>query len=187
MFKKYLSLIPSSGPFYRKPLKSLPGKTGPRYSVQTVGINTLKAMMKTMFCQAGISIEGRNISNHSGKVTCRTTLLNEKYDDKMIRLRTGHTSSAIDNYKRPSKDLCKEISDSLQPPRQKSPNKSVSISTETQSATEAPSNTPRIETLVQQSVTMTNASSATSSTGNSVNSEQFIKYYQLAFWVLGWR
>ena len=174
MFKKYLSLIPSSGPFYRKPLKSLPGKTGPRYSVQTVGINTLKAMMKTMLCEAGIIINGRNISNHSGKVTCATTLFNEKYDDQIIRLRTGHTSSAIDNYKRPSKDVCKEISDSLQPPRKKSGNKSVSISTETQSAREAPSNTPRLETLVQPSVSMTNASSATSSSSNTVNSEQFI-------------
>ena len=41
MYELYLSLIPSVGPFYRKPLDPLPGTKGPRYSPsQVVGINT---------------------------------------------------------------------------------------------------------------------------------------------------
>ena len=43
--------------------------------------------------------EGRNITNHSGKVTLCTILFNSGFDDKLIRQRSGHKSNAINVYK----------------------------------------------------------------------------------------
>ena len=108
LFKKYLGLIPKNGSFYRRAMKELPGEREPRFSTQCVGVNTLKMMIKKMFEEAGIPTEGRNITNHSGKVTCATNLFMANFDDKMVRSRTGHTSDALQTYKRPSKDMEKK-------------------------------------------------------------------------------
>ena len=42
--------------------------------------------------------EGRNITNHSGKVTLCTILFNSGCDDILIRQRSGHRSDAINVY-----------------------------------------------------------------------------------------
>ena len=89
LFKKYLSLIPADGPFYKSPINGL------RFSKQNIGHNTLEKYMKQMFTKAAIPLEGRNITNHSGKVTLCTNLFNSGYDDKMISERSGHRSGSF--------------------------------------------------------------------------------------------
>ena len=44
--------------------------------------------------------EGRELTNHSGKVTCYTTLFDDQFDDSIVRSRSGHTSDAVNVYKR---------------------------------------------------------------------------------------
>ena len=43
--------------------------------------------------------EGRELTNHSGKVTCCTTLFDDQFDDSIGRSRSGHTSDAVNVYK----------------------------------------------------------------------------------------
>ena len=71
LFKEYMRCVPSSGRFYRKPLRSEePGDV--RFGSQPVGINTLSKYLKAMCTAAKINFEGRRFTNHSGKVTCAT-------------------------------------------------------------------------------------------------------------------
>ena len=49
---------------------------------------------KNMFA-AKIPVEGRNITNHSGKVTLCTNLFKTGFDDIIIRQRSGHRSDTV--------------------------------------------------------------------------------------------
>jgi hypothetical protein len=80
VFDKYLQHIPLVN-------KSI------RFSVQSIGINTLSKRMKDLFQAAGILLENRNITNHSGKVTCCTTLFNAGFSDSSVEFRSGHRCS----------------------------------------------------------------------------------------------
>lgn len=68
---------------YRKPL---PNKNNgaTSFSKQCIGINTLGRYMKAMLSEAGIDTAGRNIRNHSGKVTLCTRLYEQNYDEQAI-------------------------------------------------------------------------------------------------------
>ena len=112
-FELYLSLVPKDGPFYRRPI----GESPPRYSVQPVGINTLKNIVKNFCAQAGF--QGQ-YSNHSGKVTCATELFRNNVDEQLIMKQTGHRSQdAVRTYKRPTTEHTKAVSQYLQPPHPK--------------------------------------------------------------------
>ena len=71
--------------------------------------------MKTMFLEAGIDVENRNIRNHSGKVTLCTRLYDQNFGEQAIMARSGHRSVAVRDYKRPSEELQREVSVALQP------------------------------------------------------------------------
>ncbi|CAG2186232.1 unnamed protein product [Mytilus edulis] len=116
IYEKYLSLIPREGRFYRKPLPHKANDGSIRFSVQPIGINTLSSKMKELFKAAGISTTDRNITNHSGKVTCCTTLFKAGFSDSTVKSRSGHRSTAIDTYKRPLETLQDNVSKALQPP-----------------------------------------------------------------------
>ena len=118
IFELYLSLIPQSGRFYRRPM---PKNTtsGLLFGSQNVGINKLNSYMHDMFVAANIDLTGRNITGHSGKVTCVTTLYSGNFDESTIKTRSGHRSDAVRAYKRPSLELQQTVSKSLQPPRPK--------------------------------------------------------------------
>lgn len=77
MFSFYLSLIPRVGPFYRKQLIENAIFSGenkvPRFSSGKIPINTLSTMFKKFYEEAGIFLDGRIITNHSGRVTLCTT------------------------------------------------------------------------------------------------------------------
>uniref|UniRef100_T1KN90 ZMYM2-like/QRICH1 C-terminal domain-containing protein n=1 Tax=Tetranychus urticae TaxID=32264 RepID=T1KN90_TETUR len=112
LIKLYLSKLPvQSGPFYRRPIT---GKSEPRYSIQLVGINTIGTMLKKMFNEAGI-VDDRVISNHGLRATAATTLFEAGFSQRTISVRTGHISSAVNNYIRDSKNTHIAISNCLEP------------------------------------------------------------------------
>ena len=115
ILQAYLNAIPSEGPFYRRPLPNVCGQIC--FSQQTVGKNTLSKYAQTMFEKAGIpwKEQHRNISNHGGKVSCRTTLYDKGFDDQTIKMRSGHRSTAVQNYKQRTPRMLQDISDCLQP------------------------------------------------------------------------
>ncbi|CAC5365857.1 unnamed protein product [Mytilus coruscus] len=88
----------------------------PKFSAQVVGVNKLSTSIKTMFDLASIDHTDRNISNHSGKVTCVTTLYDKGFDNAAVTSRSGHRSNAVETYKRQSVEMNDRISKSLQPP-----------------------------------------------------------------------
>ena len=114
LFKTYINLIPQDGPFYKRPVIKL-RNTIPQFSNQNVGEKTLKVYFKRMFQLAKIDTTGRNISNHSGKVTLCTELFNQGFDDKIIKGRSGHRSDSVNAYKRPRQNLLEAASKALQP------------------------------------------------------------------------
>ncbi|CAC5381632.1 unnamed protein product [Mytilus coruscus] len=111
-----MSLIPREGRFYCKPLPYEASHGSIRFSVQPIGINTLSSKMEELFKAAGISMTDCNISNHSGKVTCCTTLFNAGFTDSTVKSRSGHRSLALDTYKRQLETLQENVSKALQPP-----------------------------------------------------------------------
>ena len=66
---------------------------------------------------AGIRTAGRKITNHSGHVTCASTLYNAGFDDKAVTSRTFHKSNAVQVYKRESANTLQKISNALAPPK----------------------------------------------------------------------
>lgn len=84
--------------------------------MQVIGTNALTKYMKSMFQEAGIDCSGRNIQNHSGKVTLCTKLYEKNHDEQAIMGRSGHRSVAVRNYKRQSVALQMEVSNDLQHP-----------------------------------------------------------------------
>ena len=125
LFEKYLSSVPKEGPFYRR----TGGDGSPDFLESVIGKNPLGSYMKQMFTKAGICMKNRNIRNHSGKVTLCTNLYKENYDDQAICARSGHRSNAVRDYKRPSAQLLKEVSNSLQAPNPNKPKSSKQIPT----------------------------------------------------------
>ena len=111
-----MKCVPSTGRFYRKVLPSRESGNI-RFGSQPIGINTVSKYPKTMCLAVNINInfEGRRFSNHSGRVTCATRLYESgNFDEQMIMSRTGHQSTAVRWYKRPSSTLLKSVSDALQ-------------------------------------------------------------------------
>jgi hypothetical protein len=70
-----------------------------------------------LFQAADIPVENRNITNHSGKVTCCTTLVNAGFSDSSVKSRSGHRSGTVETYKRLLEALHDSVSHALQPPK----------------------------------------------------------------------
>ncbi|CAC5392748.1 unnamed protein product [Mytilus coruscus] len=113
LFQFYLSVIPSDGAFYRRPIAGKTASGHPKFSRQKIGIHTIQGYMKDMCKQANV---GGRKTGHSGKVTTATMLFRNNFDEQLIKERTGHKIDAVRTYKRTSEDQVKRISDVLQPP-----------------------------------------------------------------------
>ena len=110
-FRLYMSMIPSKGPFYRRPVKSA---KEPKFSQQIVGKNTLSGLVQKFCSQAGFD---GFYTGHSGKVTCATELFGSMVDEQLIQHYTGHRSvESVRQYKRAREDHFKQVSRILQPP-----------------------------------------------------------------------
>ena len=110
----YLSLVKSSSDtendcdFYKRPI---PGQC--KFSKQSVGINKLSNVVKTM-CE-NADLKGY-FTNHSGKCTCATSLFRGGVEEQLICGRPGHRSTAVRAYKRPSTEMQVRVSELLDPP-----------------------------------------------------------------------
>ena len=109
IFNLYFGFVPLEGAFYRKPI----GNDPPKFSKQVLGKNRLSKLVKEMCDMAGFS---GNYTNHSGKVTCATELFAKNVDEQLIMCQTGHRSSAVRLYKRPTAEHNQMVSSILQPP-----------------------------------------------------------------------
>lgn len=98
------------GPFYRRPLVEHCNR--PRYGVSPIGVHSISKLLPAAAKKAKIP-NSKNITGHSGKVSCATTLYRKNFDEKLIRERTGHRSNALENYKRTSSEQKKEVSKHL--------------------------------------------------------------------------
>ena len=110
-FRLYLSMIPLSGPFYRKPLVS-----SFTFEAQCVGISKLPVYTKTTYAGAGTDSSDRHIVNHSECVRCCTWLYNAGFDEQSVTDRSGHRSNAVQIYKRPCVEQQKAVSNALDVP-----------------------------------------------------------------------
>lgn len=88
-------------------------------------------MFKKFYEETGISLDGRNITNHSGRVTLCTTLYNSGFNDKAVASRSGHRSKAIQKYQREQYPILKKISNTLAPPMAKTDENLLKRSSET--------------------------------------------------------
>ncbi|XP_076815215.1 uncharacterized protein LOC143461253 isoform X2 [Clavelina lepadiformis] len=76
LYKAYLDLVPSTGPFYRRPLQT-PENSSPRFSFNPVGINKLRETYKQLFTpdrpaslrRSGKTTTIRHMSHHSSDNT----------------------------------------------------------------------------------------------------------------------
>ncbi|XP_067830694.1 early endosome antigen 1-like isoform X2 [Heptranchias perlo] len=105
LFRRYLSMVPSDGPFYRRPL---PGRL--EFCQQAIGVHTLERYSKEI-CEAG-DISGRH-TGQSGRVSSVAALHSRGFDEELIKERMGNGSNAMMSYK---KTQMKAVSDCLQPP-----------------------------------------------------------------------
>ncbi|XP_067875602.1 uncharacterized protein [Heterodontus francisci] len=105
LFRRYLSMVPSDGPFYRRPL---PGQL--EFCQQAIGVHTLERYSKEI-CEAG-GISGRH-TGQSGRVSSVAALHSRGFDEELIKERMGNGSNAMMSYK---KTQMKAVSDCLQPP-----------------------------------------------------------------------
>ena len=106
-----------SGPFYRRLIKN---SSPPKFSRQWLGRNTLATIVKSFCIKAGFT---GNYTNHSGKVTCATSLFRSEVDEQLIKKQTGHQSDSVRAYKRTSSEQDAMVSNILQPPQPKKPEK----------------------------------------------------------------
>ena len=111
IIKAYMDMLerdcPEDNAYYKRPkIDNKPGLTK-----QNLGQATLRKIMKKMFVDAKINIEGRNISGHSGKATMITRMLEGGVNDGIIKARSGNSSNSIDAYKRPSEQTMRAASD----------------------------------------------------------------------------
>lgn len=88
--------------------------------IQSLLIRCLKCS-KRFYAEAGIDTTGRNISNHSGRVTCCTRLYNEGFSDKAVVSRRSHCSNAVHTYmyQREQFKILSDISNTLGAPAPK--------------------------------------------------------------------
>lgn len=70
-------------------------------------------MFKKLYDEAGISLDGRIITNHSGRVTLCTRF--SGFNDKAVASRSGHRSNAIHKYNWKQFPILKELNNTLAP------------------------------------------------------------------------
>ena len=76
-----------------------------------VGINTLNQIIPNMCEKAGLSRK----TSHCLRVTCATRLFQSNVEEKLIRERTGHRSSALLAYEKKSDEQALKVSNVLGP------------------------------------------------------------------------
>ena len=89
---------------------------GPKFGANTIPVNQMSQIFIRFYGEAGTDTTGRNISNHSGRVTCCTLLYNEGFTDKAVISRSNHRSNAVHTYQKEQFKILSDISNTLGAP-----------------------------------------------------------------------
>ena len=81
------------------------------YENSAVGKEKLRTFLSSMCAEAGIRTEG--ITNHSLRATGTTAMFAANVPEKIIRSVTGHRSTALQLYERPTEEQQKSVSNLL--------------------------------------------------------------------------
>jgi len=109
LYELYNSLCPSDRPddaLYLRPLQK--AKKDQWFSTVPVGVNTISSAIGRMCSAAGFV---GFFSNHSLRATAATRLFDAGVDEQLIKLKTGHSSDAVRNYKRVSDSKLQSVTD----------------------------------------------------------------------------
>lgn len=87
------------------------------YSVQPMGINTIKKVVSNMCKEGGFA---GYYTNHSLRATSATRLFQNGVEEQLVAQITGHRSLAVRSYKRPSMQQLNDLSNVIQGNRYKS-------------------------------------------------------------------
>lgn len=110
MFKQYISLVRdlerADDAFYFRPSRG-----GYKFENSPLGVHKLNSIVPTLMEEAGLEKK----TAHCLRVTTATSLFREKHDEKLIRDRTGHISSALFSYEKANKEQEIAVSKTLGP------------------------------------------------------------------------
>ena len=81
------------------------------YSKKVLGIHAIEGILKKMTDDAGFV---GNFTCHSLRATLASRMYEQRLDDQLIQEQTGHTSSAVRNYRRTSDTLKRKVSSAVQ-------------------------------------------------------------------------
>ena len=99
MFKQYIDLVCDleriADAFYFPP-----SKTDYKYGNATLGIHKLNSILLSLMRDDGLEAK----TAHCLRVTTATRLFQGKHQEKLIRERTGHVSSALFSYEKANKE-----------------------------------------------------------------------------------
>ena len=110
MFKQYIDLVCDleriADAFYFRP-----SKTDYKYENAPLGIHKLNSILPSLMRDAGLEAK----TAHCLRVTTATSLFQGKHEEKLIRERTGHVSSALFSYEKANKEQQIAVSTSVGP------------------------------------------------------------------------
>ena len=124
--------------FYCRPVKTL-GQSGVWYECAAVGKEKLRTYLASMCEEAGIS---KGKTNHSLRATGTTAMFAVNVPEKIIRSVTGHRSTVLQLYERPTEEQQKSVSDLLLGGKQMS---TMPVPQQHQSTLHQPSGTTAIQ------------------------------------------
>ena len=90
IFKQYISLV-SELPKINELFYFRPSKTVYKFENAPIGIHKLNSIVPFLMKEAGLEVK----TGHCLRVTTATNLFRAGYQEKLIRERTGHVSSAL--------------------------------------------------------------------------------------------
>ncbi len=158
IYEKFISVRPpNKTELYLKPLED---STKPIwYSLQNIGVNKLRNVVKDLCKSANFT---GFFTNHSLRASAATRLFNCGVEEQLVCNITGHTSTAVREYKRPSVQQMEGVSRCIQGGSQ-----SASQSASTFVTTILPENIPEVTTPAI-SLTTTNNSVVTTNSTNGL-------------------
>jgi integrase len=110
MFKQYISLVSELPKIYES-FYFRPSKTAYKFENAPIGIHKLNSIVPFLLKEAGLEIK----TAHCLRVTTATNLFRAGHQEKLIRERTGHVSSALFTFEKPSNDQAMAVSKCVGP------------------------------------------------------------------------
>ena len=110
IFKHYISLV-SELPKIDESFYFRPSKTAYKFENAPIGIHKLNSIVPFLMKEAGLEVK----TAHCLRVTTARNLVRAGYQEKLIRERTEHVSSALFTYEKPNNDQAMGVSKCVGP------------------------------------------------------------------------